>query len=78
MPGMDGWEVCRRIREFSALPIIMLTARAQISDRAMGAAVGASAFEIKPFSLKELEARVRALVAPRVSPNDAGDFGAAV
>jgi DNA-binding response OmpR family regulator len=63
MPGMDGWELCRCIREFSAVPIIMLTACAQESDREMGAAVGASAYITKPVSLKELEARVRALVA---------------
>jgi DNA-binding response OmpR family regulator len=66
MPGMDGWEVCRRTREFSALPIIMLTARAQESDREMGVAVGANAYVTKPVSLKELEARVRALVVSRV------------
>jgi DNA-binding response OmpR family regulator len=65
MPGMDGWELCRRIREFSAVPIIMLTACAQESDREMGAAAGASAYITKPVSLKELEARVRALVASR-------------
>jgi DNA-binding response OmpR family regulator len=74
MPGMDGWEVCRRIREFSPVPIIMLTARAQASDREMGVTVGASAYVTKPVSLKELEAEVRALVAPRRLPNDAGDF----
>ena len=62
MPGMDGWLVCRRIREFSDLPIIMLTARAQESDREMGAAAGASAYVTKPVSLKELEARVRMLI----------------
>jgi DNA-binding response OmpR family regulator len=67
MPGMDGWELCRRIREFSAVPIIMLTACAQESDREMGAAAGASAYITKPVSLKELDARVRALVA---SPGD--------
>ena len=78
MPGMDGWEVCRRIRETSDVPIIILTARAQESDREMGAAVGASAYVTKPVSLKELEARVRSLVTPRVSPNDAEGFSAAV
>jgi DNA-binding response OmpR family regulator len=71
MPGMDGWEVCRRIREFSEIPIIMLTARAQVSDREMGIAMGASEFVTKPVSLKELEARVRALIALRASPGDA-------
>lgn len=78
MPGMDGWEVCRRIRETSNVPIIILTARAQESDREMGAAVGASAYVTKPVSLKELEARVRSLVTSRLSPNDAGVFSAAV
>ena len=72
MPGMDGWEVCRRIRETSDVPIIMLTARAQGSDREMGVAVGASAYVTKPMSLKELEARVRALVTSRVALNPAG------
>jgi DNA-binding response OmpR family regulator len=72
MPGIDGWEVCRRIREFSAIPIIMLTARAQASDREMGVTVGASAYVTKPVSLKALEAEVRALVAPRRLPNDVG------
>ncbi len=71
MPGLDGWEVCRRAREFSTVPIIMLTARAQESDREMGLAVGASAYVTKPVSLKELEARVRALVTSRVSLNHA-------
>jgi DNA-binding response OmpR family regulator len=71
MPGIDGWETCRRIREFSAVPIIMLTARAQASDRLMGIAVGANDYVAKPVSLKELEARVRALVQPSVAPHEA-------
>ena len=71
MPGMDGWDVCRRIRETSDVPIIILTARAQESDREMGVAVGASAYITKPVSLKELDARVRALVTSRVSLNPA-------
>ena len=72
MPGMDGWEVCRRIRETSAVPVIILTARAQASDREMGVTVGASAYVTKPVSLKALEAEVRALVVSRMLPNDAG------
>ncbi len=68
MPYMDGWEVCRRIREFSAVPIIMLTARAQESDKEIGISVGASEYVTKPVSLKELEARIRALVQPPVPP----------
>lgn len=62
MPGMEGWEVCRRIREFSDVPVIMLTARALASDREMGVAAGVSDYVIKPTSLKELEARIRVLV----------------
>jgi DNA-binding response OmpR family regulator len=71
MPGMDGWEVCRRIREFSPVPIIMLTARAQASDREMGVTVGATAYVTKPVSLKELEARVRLVVQSSVAPHEA-------
>jgi DNA-binding response OmpR family regulator len=72
MPGLDGWEVCRRIRGFSAVPVIMLTARAQESDREMGLAVGADAYVTKPVSLKELEARVRA-ISRRPPPVSSGD-----
>ena len=64
MPSMDGWEVCRRIREFSTVPVIMLTARAQESDREIGIAVGANAYVTKPVSLKELEAGIRAFIRP--------------
>jgi DNA-binding response OmpR family regulator len=60
MPGIDGRETCRRIREFSEVPIILLTARAQEADRSQGIAAGASAYVTKPVSLKELEAKVRA------------------
>jgi DNA-binding response OmpR family regulator len=68
MPLMDGWEVCRRIREFSAVPVIMLTARAQESDKEIGISVGANEYVTKPVSLKELEARMRALVQPPALP----------
>jgi two-component system response regulator ResD len=70
MPGLDGWEVCRRIRGFSAVPVIMLTARAQESDREIGVAVGADAYVTKPMSLKDLEAQVRAIVQ---RPSSAGN-----
>ena len=62
MPGLDGWEVCRRIREFSDVPVAMLTARAQEADREKGAMMGANAYVTKPVSLKELDARIRDLV----------------
>jgi two-component system alkaline phosphatase synthesis response regulator PhoP len=67
MPGMDGRETCRRIREFSQVPIILLTARAQESDRSQGIAAGANGYITKPVSLKEVEARVRALLPSSAS-----------
>ena len=76
MPYMDGWEVCRRIRAFSAVPIIILTARAQERDRDAAVAVGATAYVTKPVPLKELDARIRALVQSPASPNAVGDRGA--
>ncbi len=60
--GLDGYEVCRRIREFSDVAIIMLTAKAQESDMLRGFDVGADDYLTKPFSAKELIARVRAVL----------------
>ena len=62
MPGKDGWEICRRIRDTSEVPIIMLTARDSESDRVMGLRLGADDYVCKPFSLKELEARIVAVL----------------
>jgi DNA-binding response OmpR family regulator len=62
MPKMDGWEVCRRIRELSDVPILILTARAQEDERVKGLKMGADDYVVKPFSLKELEARVDAVL----------------
>jgi two-component system response regulator MprA len=63
MPGIDGLEVTRRLRsEGSALPILMLTARDQVSDRVAGLEAGADDYLVKPFALEELVARVRALL----------------
>jgi len=62
MPGLDGYEVCRRIREFSAVPIIMLTALADSDDKVKGLDLGADDYVTKPFSAKELLARVRAVL----------------
>jgi two-component system alkaline phosphatase synthesis response regulator PhoP len=73
MPTMDGWETCHRIREISDVPIIMLTARGQESDRVMGLKLGADDYVAKPFSLKELEARVEAVLRrTRLPPPDTG------
>ncbi len=62
LPGMDGLDVTRTVRSFSALPIIVLTARAEESDRIVGLELGADDYVVKPFSPKELVARVRAVL----------------
>ena len=62
MPDIDGWRVCREIRESSAIPIIMLTARGEEFDRVLGLELGADDYLVKPFSTKELVARVKALL----------------
>jgi two-component system KDP operon response regulator KdpE len=62
MPKLDGWEVCRRIRELSQVPIVILTARVQEEERVKGLKLGADDYVVKPFSLKELEARLEAVL----------------
>jgi two-component system alkaline phosphatase synthesis response regulator PhoP len=62
LPRLDGLEVARRLRKDSAVPIIMLTARAEESDRLMGLDLGADDYIVKPFSPRELVARVRAVL----------------
>ncbi len=62
MPGMDGWEVCARIRELADTPIILLTAKTGEADKLRGFRLGADDYVTKPFSLAELGARVRALL----------------
>ena len=61
-PGLDGLEVCRRLREDSEVPILMLTAKDAVSDRVRGLDAGADDYLVKPFALNELLARVRALI----------------
>jgi two-component system KDP operon response regulator KdpE len=68
--GLDGYEVCRRIREFSAVPVIMLTAKAQETDMLRGFDVGADDYLTKPFSSKELVARVRAVLRRAQRPEE--------
>jgi DNA-binding response OmpR family regulator len=65
LPGIDGLEVCRRIRRTSAVPILMLTARGEEMDRVVGLEIGADDYLSKPFSMRELLARVRALLRRR-------------
>ncbi len=62
LPGIDGFEVCRRVRSRSNVPILMLTARGEEIDRVLGLEIGADDYLTKPFSLRELQARVRALL----------------
>lgn len=62
LPGMDGLEVCRRLRTGGSLPILMLTAKDTIQDRVQGLDAGADDYLVKPFNLDELLARIRALL----------------
>jgi two-component system response regulator RegX3 len=62
LPTLNGWDVCRRIRTTSQVPILMLTARDAEVDRVVGLEMGADDYVTKPFSLRELVARVRALL----------------
>jgi len=70
MPGMDGLTVCRRIRETSRVPILMLTARGDEADRVVGLELGADDYIPKPFSARELLARLRAVLR-RAQPSAA-------
>lgn len=60
LPGLDGWEVCKKIREQSQVPIIMLTAREDEVDKVLGLELGADDYITKPYSMRELAARVKA------------------
>lgn len=62
LPGMDGWEVCKRLRAQSVVPILMLTALGEEVDRILGLELGADDYLTKPFSRRELIARIRALL----------------
>ena len=71
LPGFDGIEVCRQVRQFSDAYVIMLTAREDEVDKVLGLLIGADDYLVKPFSPRELIARVRAMLRrPRLSPFD--------
>jgi len=72
LPGADGFDVCRRIRARSSVPIVMLTARDEEPDRVAGLEVGADDYVTKPFSPRELMARVKAILR-RVEPHGQDD-----
>lgn len=69
MPEVDGFEVCRRLRQQSMVPIIMITARGEDYDKIMGLDIGADDYVIKPFSAPEVMARVRAVLR-RIGPQE--------
>jgi len=73
MPVMDGFTACTRIREFSTVPIIMVTAKGEERDRVKGLHIGADDYIVKPFSAQELLARVRAVLR-RAERQDTGAF----
>lgn len=83
MPKMDGYEVCKKIREKKNTPIIMLTARAEELDKVLGLELGADDYVTKPFGVRELMARVKANLrksvvreeAPEQAPAGKGNFG---
>ncbi len=62
LPGMDGWTICRKIRESSKVPIIMLTAKGELEDKVNGLELGADDYITKPFEMKEVLARVHAVL----------------
>ena len=81
LPGMDGLEICRAIRrdpELAHLPVIMLTARAQETDKIVGLELGADDYITKPFSPKELVARIRAILRRVAKPRPASAIRAGV
>lgn len=65
LPDMDGMEICRKVREISNIPIIMLTARDEIDDKVEGLDIGADDYITKPFAIQELLARIRAALRKR-------------
>jgi len=70
LPGMSGLEVCRKVRQLTGVPIIMLTARGEENDRVFGLRLGADDYVVKPFSLREVVARVDSVLR-RVNGQDA-------
>ncbi|MBE6670824.1 MAG: response regulator transcription factor [Ruminococcaceae bacterium] len=72
LPKKDGWQVCREIREMSSKPVIMITAKGDVFDKVLGLELGADDFIVKPFDMKELSARVKAVLR-RYSAKDTKD-----
>jgi DNA-binding response OmpR family regulator len=74
LPKLDGWEVCRELRRLSDIPILILSAREEELDRLLGLSLGADDYMIKPFSPRELVARVKAILR-RARPNPSRPAG---
>ena len=69
LPVLDGWQVCRKVRETSRVPIIMLTAKGETFDKVNGLEIGADDYVVKPFEVKELLARIHAVMR-RTEPEE--------
>ena len=82
LPGIDGYEVCRRVRRSSQVPIIMLSAKGETFDKVLGLELGADDYMVKPFDSKELVARVKAVLrrkeaqpaVPKETEGENGEF----
>ncbi len=73
LPKKDGWQVCRELREISSKPVIMITAKGEVFDKVLGLELGADDFMVKPFDMKELSARIKAVLrryTPHNNPSD--------
>lgn len=73
MPGLDGWQVCREVRKFSEIPIIMLSAKGETFDKVLGLELGADDYIVKPFDSKEVVARVKAVLRRSSAVKDSAD-----
>ncbi|MFA9404168.1 MAG: response regulator transcription factor, partial [Anaerolineales bacterium] len=70
MPGMDGWEVCARLKELADVPVILLTAKTAEADKLRGFRLGVDDYITKPFSMAELVARIQAVLARTQSDSE--------
>src|SRR6516164_7495243 len=73
LPDIDGFDVCRQLRERSRVPIIMVTARGEEADRVVGLELGADDYLVKPYGLRELIARIRAVTRRAAGAGAAGE-----
>ena len=73
LPKKDGWQVCREIREMSSKPVIMVTAKGEVFDKVLGLELGSDDFVVKPFDMKELSARIKAVLRRYQAHNNQND-----